>query len=217
MHARASRLLALTPGRRCIYRFFGGSTKTRFFISLVLHPLVLESVEAIGRSSSSEKVAASLQKGRITLEQAEAKTVQNELQAFAMKQLMAYFRRFMLLNMGSPEATIAAIVGASVEESLERGFLVEIDIKIRQWRGKLKLEGDELRLQQLVWMCDANQSAVAELNAILVSSFAQVLLERHSVILALGYTAREPLDVAVVFVQLMVELTLEMAVDIVAM
>ncbi len=76
-------------------------------------------------------------------------------------------------------------------ESLERGFLVEFDTAIRTWRDMPKLKGNELRLQQLVWMCDANQSAVAELNAIVVSSFAQVLLQRHGVILALGYPAGE--------------------------
>ena len=34
----------------------------------------------------------------------------------------------------------------------------------RRWRGMPKLEGDELKLQRLVWTCDANQSAIAELN-----------------------------------------------------
>ena len=119
--------------------------------------------------------------------------------------------------MGSPSATIAAIAGASIEEAIERGFLVEFDSALRRWRGKPELQGEELRLQQLVWMCDANQSAIAELNAIVISSFAQVLLQQHAVILALGYVADAPLDIAVIFVQLMVELTLEVAVDCVAM
>ena len=197
--------------------FFGGTTETRLLICLLLHPIVLEAAEAISRSSGAEKVASQLLRGKLTLEQAEEKTIQNSLGSFPIKQLMAFFRRFMLLNIGTQEATIAAIVGASIEESLERGFLVEFDTAIRTWRDMPKLKGNDLRLQQLVWMCDANQSAVAELNAIVVSSFAQVLLQRHGVILALGYTAGEPLDVALVFVQLMIELTLEIAVDIVAM
>ena len=40
---------------------------------------------------------------------------------------MAFYRRMMLLNMGSPSATMAAIVAASIEEAVSRGFLVEID------------------------------------------------------------------------------------------
>ena len=84
-------------------------------------------------------------------------------------------------------------------------------------RGLDELEGDELRLQCLVWMCDANQSAVAELNAILVSSFAQLVLQRHAQLLALGYVVGTPLDGVSVFVQLLIELTLEVGVDMVAM
>jgi hypothetical protein len=197
--------------------FFGGTTKTRLLICLLLHPIVLEGAEAIGRSSGAEKVTSQLRRGKITFEQAEEKIVQNSLSSFYIKILMSYFRRFMLLNIGSTEATIAAIVGASVEESIERGFLVEFDNTVRRWRGKPQLQGEALRLQQLVWMCDANQSAVAEIIAIVVASFAQVLLEQHAVIFALGYSADTKLDIAAVFVQLMVELALEMAVDIVAM
>ena len=80
------------------------------------------------------------------------------------------------------------------------------------WCGK-----HELRLQRLVWACDANQSAVAELNAILVSSFAQLVLQRHAQLLALGYVVDTPLDGVSVFVQLIIELTLEVGVDMVAM
>ena len=55
--------------------------------------------------------------------------------------------------------------------------------------GTWRLEGDELRLQRLVWMCDANLSAVAEINAILTSTFAQVIMQPHALVLALGYNA----------------------------
>ena len=119
--------------------------------------------------------------------------------------------------MGSPNSTLIAIVGTSIEEAVERGFLVEFDTALRRWRGMPKLEGDELKLQRLVWTCDANQSAIAELNAIVVSSLAQILLQRHAAIFALGYGVGVPLDVAVVFVQLLVELALEVGVDSVAM
>ena len=46
-----------------------------------------------------------------------------------------------------------------------------------------------------------------------VSSFAQILLERHDVIFALGYVTFQRLDVAVAFVQLLLELGLELVVD----
>ena len=197
--------------------FIGGTIPTRMLICLLLHPLLLEAGEAIGRSSKCGTTADKLESGDINLEQAEKRIVQTSLTSFGFKQLMAIYRRLMLLNMGSPDATIAAVVAASIEEALERGFLVEIDGALRRMRGQLELHGDELRLQRLVWMCDTNQSAIAELNAILISSFAQLLLERHAQVLAIGYTAGIPLNSVGVFVQLMVELTLEVGVDIVAM
>ena len=197
--------------------FWSGTVTTRMLICLLLHPVLLEAGEALGRSAKGGVTAEALAKGSITFDFAEQQIVQTSLTSFAFKQLMAFFRRFMLLNMGSPDATIAAVVAASMEEAVERGFLVEFDQALRKLRGMPKLQGDELRLQRLVWMCDANQSAIAELNAILVSSFAQILLGRHAQFIALGYTPGEPLDPVVVFVQLLVELALEAAVDMIAM
>ena len=197
--------------------FINGDIQTRMLICLLLHPILLESGEAIGRSTVGGITADALERGEITLEEAEKKIVRNSIASILFKQLMAIYRRLMLLDMGSPEATIAAVVGASIEEATERGFLVEFDRALRRWRGQPELEGDELRLQRLVWMCDANQSAIAELNAIMTSTFAQLLLERHAQLLALGYTVGEPLDAVVVFVQLLVELALEVVVDMVAM
>ena len=136
---------------------------------------------------------------------------------------MSFCRRLMLLNMGGSVETLAAIIVASLEEALSRGFLVEVDTALRRWNNKPLLEGDELKLQHLVWMCDANLSAIAEFVAILVSTFAQVILQRHAIVLALGYEAPstdnggEVLDVAGAFVQLMLELTLEVMVDATAM
>jgi len=119
--------------------------------------------------------------------------------------------------MGSPNAILTAVVGTSIEEALERGFLVEFDRALRSMQDKPELEGDELRLQRLVWMTDANQSAIAELNAIMLSSFAQLLLQRQTQLIALGYAVGVDLDAVGVLVQLMIELTLEVGVDMVAM
>ena len=66
-------------------------------------------------------------------------------------------------------------------------------------------------------MCDANQSAIAELNAIMTSSFAQVMLERHASVFALGYEAETSLSIPLVFVQLLVEIVMEVLVDNTAM
>lgn len=123
----------------------------------------------------------------------------------------------MLLNMGSDASTKIALVVASLEEALSRGFIVEIDAVLRRWTNKPPLEGNELRLQRLVWMSDANLSSIAEFTAILTTTFAQVILQRHALVLALGYDAPDAngsvLNVAAAFAQLMLEVVLEVMVD----
>ena len=131
---------------------------------------------------------------------------------------MAFYRRMMLLNIGgTPAATTYCVVAASIEEALSRGFLVEIDGFLRRQMGKPELEGTALRLQRLVWMCDANQSAITEFNAIMTSTFAQIVLERHALVFALGYSATTSLNVPLAFMQLFVEIALEVLVDNTAM
>ena len=113
---------------------------------------------------------------------------------------------------------MACIAAAAIEEALTRGFLVEIDGLARRLQGKPPLRSDELRLQRLVWMCDINQSVIAELNAIVLSSVAQIVLEPHATAFALGYGGpKNELNKANVFVQLLVELGLEIVVDNTAM
>ena len=98
-----------------------------------------------------------------------------------------------------------------------RGYLVEIDTQIRRIRGRVQLKGDALKLQRLVWMCDANLSVVAELTAIIGSSIIQIIMERHKLVFALGYESSSTLNVPAVFVQMIVELMLELIVDSTAM
>ena len=62
-------------------------------------------------------------------------------------------------------------------------------------------------------MCDANQSVIAELIAIIGSSLVQILLQHHKLAFAIGYTPDVALDIPTVFVQMMVELLLETIVD----
>ena len=90
---------------------------------------------------------------------------------------------------------------------------MEFDSQIRRIRKKSPLEGDDLKLQRIVWMCDANQSVIAELIAIIASSVVQILMDRHRLAFAMGYEPGVMLDIPTVFVQMMVELLLEMIVD----
>ena len=70
-----------------------------------------------------------------------------------------------------------------------------------------------LELQRLVWSIDINQSSIAEFVAIIVSTFAYVLLEPDANVLNLGYKHGEALLGGLVFVQLLLELLLESLVD----
>ena len=84
--------------------FFSGTTTTRLLIALVLHPILLESAEAMGRSTSAQDVFQKLQSGKINLQQAERMVVEGSLGSFATKQLMAFFRRLMLLDASTCES-----------------------------------------------------------------------------------------------------------------
>ena len=98
-----------------------------------------------------------------------------------------------------------------------RAFLIEIDTYIRKIMGKPKLHGRTLELQRFVWSIDINQSSIAEFVAIIVSSFAYVLLEPHALAINLGYKHGEALLGGLAFVQLMLELLLEGFVDTAAL
>lgn len=202
-------------------QFFSGGATTRLLICLVLHTSLHAAAEVLGRASSSAGTARKLRRGELTFEQAEARIVQTCLPFWVTKAYMSFCRRLMLLNMGGPVETMAALVVASLEEAFSRGFIVEIDKLARRLTGRSDLEGDELKLQRLVWMCDANLSSIAEFNAILTATYAQVILQRHALFFALGYDPPGAdgvvLDAAGAFAQLMVELTLEVMVDTTAM
>ena len=135
--------------------------------------------------------------------------------SYLSKQLMCFFRRFMLLSVGSRKLTFVAIIFSSVEEALMRSYLVEMDLFMQRLLGNSKLTKDELRLQRLVWMVDINLSAICEIVAIILSSLAYIMLEPLKLAFDLGYESHQL--AGAVFVQLLLELGLEMLVDLSAM
>ena len=98
--------------------FFRSEPPTRLAICLLVHPVLLEAGEAVGRGTKSDAVALKLRTGKIrTFEEAADKIVRDSLSDSAFKLIMAFYRRFMLLSMGSAQATMFAVVAASVEEA----------------------------------------------------------------------------------------------------
>jgi hypothetical protein len=80
--------------------------------------VLLEAGEAVGRGTKGDAVARRLRAGKIkTFEEAAEQLVDNSLSDSEFKLIMAFYRRFMLLNMGSPEATMFAVVAASIVEA----------------------------------------------------------------------------------------------------
>ena len=98
--------------------FFTSGPATRLAICLFLHPVMLEAGEAVGRGTKGDAVATALRAGEIkTFEEAAEQIVENSIGDSAFKLIMAFYRRFMLLNMGDPQATMIAVVAASIEEA----------------------------------------------------------------------------------------------------
>ena len=82
-----------------------------------MHPVLLEAGEAVGRGTRGDAVARRLLAGKIeTIEEAAEQIVERSLSDSGFKLIMAFYRRFMLLNMGDPQATMFAVVAASIEE-----------------------------------------------------------------------------------------------------
>lgn len=78
--------------------FFTGGTTTRLVVVLLLHPILLEATEALTRSSKAEHTSKRLKLKVITPEQAEREVMESNLGAFGLKQIMAFYRRLMLLG-----------------------------------------------------------------------------------------------------------------------
>ena len=97
--------------------FFRSESPTRLVICLLVHPVLLEAGEAVGRGTKGDTVALALRAGKIkTYEEAAAKIVENSISDTNFKLIMAFYRRFMLLSLGNAQATMFAVVAASIEE-----------------------------------------------------------------------------------------------------
>ena len=104
--------------------FFRSESPTRLAICLLVHPVLLEAGEAIGRGTKGDAAALALRTGRIkTYEEAAAQIVENSIGDSLFKLMMAFYRRFMLLSIGSTQATMFAVVAASIEEASGPVFL----------------------------------------------------------------------------------------------
>ena len=191
--------------------YFGASVSLRMIICLIVHPIAVECNEALSRIGIASKA-----KGN-DVDIAKRYILAISRAVFAGKMFLSYARRFMLLNIGDVSSTMITIVFTSMEEAVMRAFLIEIDTYIRKIMGKPKLHGRTLELQRFVWSIDINQSSIAEFVAIIVSSFAYVLLEPHALAINLGYKHGDALLGGLAFVQLMLELLLEEFVDTAAL
>ena len=85
-----------------------------------MHPILLEAGEAVGRGTKGDTVALALRTGEIkTYEEAAERIVEESIADTTFKLIMAFYRRFMLLSMGNAQATMFAVVAASIEEASE--------------------------------------------------------------------------------------------------
>ena len=78
-------------------QYFSSGTTTRMAICLVMHPIALESAEAFSRLNKSSSVLALLRKGKLTPEKARRRAVENSMDAFFLKVMMAFYRRMQVL------------------------------------------------------------------------------------------------------------------------
>ena len=108
--------------------FFRSESPTRLAICLLVHPVLLEAGEAVGRGTKGDAVALALRTGKLntgseikSYEEAAAQIVESSITDSMFKLIMAFYRRFMLLSMGNTQATMFAVVAASIEEASDTG------------------------------------------------------------------------------------------------
>lgn len=145
---------------------------------------------------------------------------------------MALFKRFLIMvlasSKGGQTAAISAIVASGFEEVLLRAFMPQIDRALNKLLGKPPIAGGAAELQRLGWIAEINIAMICELNAIVVSSIAVVILENHKNILDLGYSYAgdghadgagdiSTTSAGLVMMQLLMELGTEIFVDFFAM
>ena len=86
----------------------------------------------MGRGMKGATVALALRTGEIrTYEEAAEQIIENALTDAPLKLIMAFYRRFMLLNMGDPNATMFAVVVASIEEASIARARAQKDLLLR--------------------------------------------------------------------------------------
>ena len=185
--------------------YFGAGISTRIALCLIVHPLLLSLGESFSRIRTADSYSQMEMGYQAGIDDAHA------FQPF--KVSMALFRRFMLLNVGEPKVTMLVIILSSVEEALMRGFLVETDTIIRRITKRPPLKGKILDMQRRVWACDIVLSSVSEYIAIIMSSFLYLLLEPRGLDVHLGYLPGVSVNGGLIFVQLVVEIALELIVD----
>ena len=141
------------------YNFFilpsyqSSSLAVQLALVMLIHPFLLEITEAFIRASSSGNYLK-LVKGGMTKEQALRRIFQTHTSAYAVKQVMAIYRRLMLINVRHPSARMMCIAGAAVEETLTRTFIVQIDTFVHsasafRWRLQLQKPSFVVRLNSL--------------------------------------------------------------------
>ena len=184
--------------------YFSSTSDMRIIMCTIVHPLLAQICEATVRASDR---SAWTDPNRVA---------QKSLRTCFLKQFLALTRRVMLMNVGSYQKTLLVIVASSIEEAFMRGFLVQIDTRVRKLLGHPPLKGDALSIQKIVWMCDTCLTSTCEISAIVSSSMAFIILEKNKTAFALGYTVSGSVVIAQIFVQLLVELGAETLIDIAA-
>lgn len=131
--------------------FLRTSIVAQLLLVLFIHPFLLECTEAFFRASTGGNITRLLEKG-MTKELAHRRITQASLSGYGVKVMFAFFKRFMLLNIGDSNAKIVALTCAAVEETATRIATPSVDRALYRFlSGGKKLSGVELEAQRVVW------------------------------------------------------------------
>ena len=165
--------------------YMKSSTNIKLFISLILHPICYEVTDAMVRSDKTftrktKKMIEKAKKDEEILKYMQQVAFENNIFSFGFDVAMAFLRRFLLLNMKNKTAQVVAVIATGLEEALARAWMPQIDAFFRKITGKEPLQGVSLKVQNIVWMVNANQAMIAEIIAIFVSSITYILMQHDT-------------------------------------
>eukprot|EP00948_MAST-09A_sp_MAST-9A-sp1_P000562 g562.t1 len=137
--------------------------------------------------------------------------------SFFIEAFIQLYRRMLLGTMKSDNNIVLALTILSIEEAVMRGTLAERDLFLRKVFGAKPRSAKMQKKVRIGWAVSIVNSMVIEITMIIVSKFVLLAFRSHWFVFNFGYQRSTLPSVELVVGQIMRELTIELAIDLIAL